>query len=195
MNGLSPLMSRSEPAGRGGARRAGAGKRTADLAVVTLERSVRTRPAIRLTAPAATATELVTRKLRRSGCPGAPGCGPVPWPGRRGGPPTAIGRHGFSGPVSFGPAGVSGAYSGNDGPGEGGAGAPAPVRMGAPVPVRALMAGPPAGAAGTRTSRSRAITPAVAPSRVGRTSASSAPGLVSAATRPITAKTASPARP
>src|ERR1039457_3906678 len=138
MNGLSPLMSRFEPAAKGGARRAGAGKRTADLAVVTLERSVRTRPAIRLTAPAATATELVTRKVRRSGCPGAPDC-PMPWSGRRGGPPTVIGRHGFSGPLSSGPPGVSAASSGTAGPGEAGAGA------GAPVPVRALMAGAPAG--------------------------------------------------
>src|SRR6202035_365313 len=104
MNGLSPLMSRFDPAGRGGARRAGAGRRIADLAVVTLERSVRTRPAIRLTAPAATATELVTKKLRRSGRPGVPGC-PTPWRGRRGGPPTVIGRHGFSGPISPGPPG------------------------------------------------------------------------------------------
>src|ERR1035438_4603990 len=102
MNGLSPLMLRSEPAGNGGAGRAGggAGKRPFDLAAVTLVRSVSARPAIRPIPPAATATEPVTRKLRRAGCSGADG------PGRRGGPAEA-GRHGVTELLPSGWPGVS----------------------------------------------------------------------------------------
>src|SRR5215467_16215424 len=68
MNGLRPLMPRSEPAGRGGAGRAGDGMRREVRARSTAEEGCASRwPTSVLTPATPTATAPVIRNRRRSG--------------------------------------------------------------------------------------------------------------------------------
>src|SRR5437667_7532918 len=69
MNGLRPLMPRSEPAGRGGAGRAADGMRNEVRARTTaVEGSASRWPTSVLTPATPTATAPVTRNRRRPGC-------------------------------------------------------------------------------------------------------------------------------
>src|ERR1700724_2075664 len=81
MNGLRPLILRSVPDGRAGAWLAAAGMRTADLAMVAVERSVSVRAPTRPTPPASPPPPPPPPGPAGRPCPaGAPGPAGAPRP-------------------------------------------------------------------------------------------------------------------
>src|SRR5215813_2100138 len=92
MNGLSPLMCRSDPAGSGGAGCAGGGKRKVVRACTTALEGPDSRWPISAPTPATpTATEPVIRNARRPGAGGPAGTRDAPASGDPGGSPAVAG--------------------------------------------------------------------------------------------------------
>ena len=169
-NGLRPRISRSAPAGSGGAGSAGRGMRKVVRARTTaLEGPASRWPTSALAPATPTATEPVIRNSRR------------PDPDRAG-------------------AGGSGVPDGTQDPPGGGAAPVAagvvPVPAGGAATVGPASAtGPVCPAVAARTSRTMVNAPAAAPIRMGSASIALAFGRVPTASSPISVNTASPASP
>src|SRR5262245_22651366 len=165
MNGLSPLICRSDPAGSGGAGCAGGGKLKVVRARTTaLEGPASRWPASTPAQPATTATDPVTRNARRPGRDaGSTG---------RGGVPAAVAAV-QDPPASWAPPATA---AGTAAPGGG-------AESARSVAEAAL------------TSRYMVYAPAAAPARTGRASIALESGRVSAAASPMSVNTPSPARP
>src|SRR5690348_3301653 len=181
MNGLSPLIRRSAPAGSGGAGCAGGGKRKVVRARTTALEGPDSRWPISALAPAMpTATEPVIRNARRPGGDAGPAA--------RGGGPAGTQDAPVSGPSPASAAAVPGgrlAVHGRSGePG----GSPAVAAGGGADSARSV-------ADAAFTSRDMVYAPAAAPSRTGSASIALESGRVSAASSPMAVNTASPASP